>query len=99
MDSTATSVGSPRRSVSRPAATLRYSIAGRAHEVRVERRAVIGSSPDAQVVVEAKTVSRLHCVLEPRADGLWVRDLGSRNGTFVSGMLVREARLPAAVYL
>ncbi|MDQ3034067.1 MAG: sigma 54-dependent Fis family transcriptional regulator [Myxococcota bacterium] len=83
----------------RPAATLRYAIGGRTHEARVERSCVIGSSPDAQVVVDAPTVSRLHCALEPRADGLWLRDLGSRNGTFAGGMLVREARLPASVYL
>lgn len=99
MDSTATALNPTRRSVLRPAATLRFTLDGRPHEVRVERASVIGSSPDAQVVVAANAVSRLHCVLEPRADGLWVRDLGSRNGTFVAGMLVREARLPPAVYL
>src|SRR5690606_28525343 len=99
MDETATAPDPTRRTVVRPAATLRFSIDGQPREARVERSSVIGSSPDAQIVVEARTVSRLHCVLEPRADGLWVRDLGSRNGTFAAGMLVREARLPPSAFL
>src|SRR5262245_29404847 len=31
------------------------------------------------------TVSRQHCLLELDAGGVWVQDLGSRNGTFVNG--------------
>ncbi|MFL6198678.1 MAG: sigma 54-interacting transcriptional regulator [Thermoanaerobaculia bacterium] len=38
-------------------------------------------------------VSRRHCVIEPRADGLWLRDLESRQGTFVNGLPVRERSL------
>ena len=53
----------------------------------------LGSAPDVDVTIDDPMVSRLHCELQPRDDGLWVRDLGSRNGTFVSGLLVREARL------
>lgn len=32
-----------------------------------------------------RTVSALHAVFEPVADGWCVQDLGSRNGTFVRG--------------
>jgi transcriptional regulator with GAF, ATPase, and Fis domain len=38
-------------------------------------------------------VSRRHCVLEPVPDGLLLRDLGSRHGTFVNGVPVRERGL------
>jgi len=38
-------------------------------------------------------VSRHHCVIEPREDGLWLRDLESRQGTFVNGVPVRERSL------
>jgi eukaryotic-like serine/threonine-protein kinase len=40
------------------------------------------------------TVSRQHCLLELDADGVWVQDLGSLNGTFVNGTKVgqREAQ-------
>jgi two-component system response regulator GlrR len=60
----------------------------------VSRRSVLGSSASAQLVVVDPAVSRLHCELEPRPDGVWLRDLGSRNGTFVNGVLVTGARLP-----
>lgn len=42
-----------------------------------------------------RAVSRLHAEISPRDDGLWVRDLGSRNGTFVAGVKVVDARVPA----
>src|SRR5262245_42516815 len=39
------------------------------------------------------TVSRQHCLVEMDADGAWVQDLGSLNGTFVNGEKIgqREA--------
>lgn len=38
-------------------------------------------------------VSSRHALLQPRADGIWVEDLGSTNGTFVNGAPVTTARL------
>ena len=42
-----------------------------------------------------RAVSRLHAEIAPRDDGLWVRDLGSLNGTFIAGVKVVDARVPA----
>lgn len=39
--------------------------------------------------------SARHAVVEARADGIWVEDLGSTNGTFVNGARVTSARLLA----
>jgi two-component system, NtrC family, response regulator GlrR len=64
------------------------------HQATVEERTVVGSAPGVDVVVSDRTVSRLHAELEPREDGLWARDLGSRNGTFVNGVRVERARIP-----
>jgi DNA-binding NtrC family response regulator len=47
------------------------------------------------MVLMDRAVSRLHAEIAPRDDGLWVRDLGSRNGTFVAGVKVVDARVPA----
>jgi hypothetical protein len=48
-------------------------------------RMVIGRSQEGQLVVLAASVSREHAELR-RTDGGWqLRDLGSRNGTFVDG--------------
>src|SRR5262249_26825167 len=41
-----------------------------------------------------REVSRLHAELEPTDRGTWVRDLGSRNGTFVEKLLVTAALVP-----
>ncbi len=64
------------------------------HAVTLGKLALVGSTSRADLVVEDPTVSRLHAELEPRHDGLWVRDLGSRNGTWIEGVQVREARVP-----
>ena len=54
---------------------------------------VIGRRRGCDVRLESFRVSRLHCVLA-RADGvLWVRDLGSTNGTRINGRRVDSGRL------
>ena len=53
----------------------------------------IGRSPEAEFLVEATLVSRLHCQLTATADTLEVKDLGSTNGTFVNGNRVTSAQL------
>jgi transcriptional regulator with GAF, ATPase, and Fis domain len=64
------------------------------HTRRLAHGAVAGSSPQAPVCLADPTVSRLHAELELRDDGVWVRDLGSRNGTWVEGVQVSGARVP-----
>jgi pSer/pThr/pTyr-binding forkhead associated (FHA) protein len=46
---------------------------------------LIGSGPDCDVVVNAATVSGHHCRLTREADGYYLEDLASSNGTFVNG--------------
>lgn len=69
-------LGSPR---------LRWTDSAGPHSIVVVRRVVAGSAAGVGLVVSDPAVSRLHAELEPRAAGLWVRDLGSRNGTFIDG--------------
>lgn len=47
----------------------------------------------ADMQVDAKTVSWRHAALKPSDGGWRIVDLGSRNGTFVSGRRVREEQL------
>jgi len=51
----------------------------------------IGKAPDNDLVLDDDTVSRHHCELTRANDGVHVRDLGSTNGTKVSGARVSEA--------
>jgi two-component system response regulator GlrR len=48
----------------------------------------IGKAPANHLCIPDPTVSRFHCVLEPTARGLLLRDLGSTNGTQVGGCLI-----------
>ena len=56
-------------------------------------RVTIGRHAGNDIVLAADdSASRLHAVLERLGPGWWLRDLGSRNGTFVNGTRVSEGR-------
>jgi DNA-binding CsgD family transcriptional regulator len=59
----------------------------RGRELRAldSERVTIGTLESNDVVVDSDGVSRVHAVLEQIGDAWCVRDLGSRNGTFVNG--------------
>jgi transcriptional regulator with GAF, ATPase, and Fis domain len=54
-------------------------------------RTSIGSHPLNDVLLDERTVSRFHCELLVDDRGVWAKDLGSRNGTVLDGVLVKEA--------
>ena len=51
----------------------------------------VGSDPASDLVLADPTVSRRHVELERTSHGFVVRDLGSRNGTFLDGHQVMQA--------
>jgi pSer/pThr/pTyr-binding forkhead associated (FHA) protein len=59
---------------------------------RLGRRILVGRAPSADVRVDDPRVSRLHARIEMRDDGVYVEDLGSRNGTLVDGEPVVGSR-------
>jgi two-component system response regulator GlrR len=61
--------------------------------VRSERVSV-GRGDTAEFVVHDPGVSLVHCEICHTADGFVIRDLDSDHGTWISGIRVREARLP-----
>ena len=65
------------------------------HLLDLSESRTAGSAVHCELVIQDKAVSRLHFEVDPRADGLWVKDLGSRNGTYVNGIKISEARVPA----
>jgi DNA-binding NtrC family response regulator len=56
---------------------------------------VVGRSADSEteMAVHDHFISNQHCRIEKRKDDFWVRDLRSRNGTFVNGTRISEALL------
>ena len=61
--------------------------------VPVRGRLVIGRGSDCDLVLDEPEMSRRHAVIENSGDGIYLRDLGSANGTFVNGVQVRDAVL------
>ncbi|MEJ5375014.1 MAG: HD domain-containing phosphohydrolase [bacterium] len=53
----------------------------------------IGRHPDNDLQLTDQNISRFHAIIEPKQGGLVLRDLGSRNGTFVNDQRVEEAWL------
>jgi two-component system response regulator GlrR len=60
----------------------------------IDGRTLMGSSAGVGIVLQDCAVSRVHAELEPRDDGLWIHDLGSKNGTHVEGLRVECALIP-----
>lgn len=58
-----------------------------------EREIVVGRDEECQLRLTSTLVSRRHCVLDVRPDGIWVRDLASQNGTYVNDVAVTEPLL------
>jgi DNA-binding winged helix-turn-helix (wHTH) protein len=56
----------------------------------VEGANLIGRSPDCEVRIASTCVSRQHSRIVVAADGATIEDLGSKNGTHVSGRRVSE---------
>jgi two-component system, NtrC family, response regulator GlrR len=73
---------------------VRWNDSAGAHDAIVGGRVLVGSAPGSGIVIQDPTVSRLHAEFDPREDGLWVRDLGSRNGTIIEGLQITGARAP-----
>jgi DNA-binding NtrC family response regulator len=63
----------------------------RGTKLKVQGIARIGTAPTSQLRLTDKTVSRLHCEIQVRANSVRVVDSGSTNGTFLDGVQVRDA--------
>jgi predicted component of type VI protein secretion system len=59
----------------------------------VDGTKVIGRDPGCDIVIAGAHVSRRHAELSMRGGKLWVKDLGSSNGTFVNGKRNDETAL------
>jgi serine/threonine-protein kinase len=71
--------------------TLKSGAASRqAFDLPSRKEAAIGRSPDVDIPLAARGVSRRHAVIVPRGAGHVLRDAGSENGTFVNEERITE---------
>jgi pSer/pThr/pTyr-binding forkhead associated (FHA) protein len=61
--------------------------------VPVRGRLVIGRGSECDLILDEPEMSRRHAMIENSDDGIFLRDLGSANGTYVNGVQVRDAVL------
>src|SRR5262245_29217788 len=61
------------------------------------RPLVFGKGSNCDVVVLDPGISSKHCELSLTSRGIVLRDLGSKNGTFIGGIQISEGILPAGV--
>ncbi len=71
---------------------LTVAHAGAITTYRFGRRVLVGRAPSADLRLDDPQVSRLHARIEMRDDGVYVEDIGSRNGTLVDGRNVHTSR-------
>jgi adenylate cyclase len=60
--------------------------------VELQARNSLGRHPNNSIQLLDKIVSKEHCIIEYRANGFVLRDLGSLNGTYVNGTRVQGER-------
>ena len=69
-------------------------------EITIDKGVIsIGSSPHADLALVDDTVSRSHAEIQKTKEGYLLKDSGSTNGTFVSGLKVKEAFLSAGTLI
>ncbi|MCK6455247.1 MAG: Flp pilus assembly complex ATPase component TadA [Phycisphaerae bacterium] len=75
-------------------ASLEIVANGRRRTVPLDKSTfTIGRQPDNDIVIEDTKASRRHCTIEAGPDGLKLRDLNSRNGTWIGPNRIIEADL------
>ena len=60
---------------------------------------VLGASPECDVVIDDPAVSGRHAAIVPTESGFTVKDLGSRNGTWLDGTALTQATVPVGTML
>ncbi len=98
-DETALTTDSLAQTSKRIQLTFYWADASGRHTYVVSESTIVGSAASARFVLKDPTVSRLHAEFEVRDDGVWVRDLQSKNGTFINSVRVLEGRISDSAVL
>lgn len=56
---------------------------------KIKKELLLGRDSECDIVIPLRQVSRHHARVMPSADGVLVEDLGSKNGTYLNGALLK----------
>mgnify|MGYP006274718549 FL=1 len=76
-----------------PALVVRTGGRAGEHIALRETRETIGRAEEASILLDDVTVSRRHAAIEEEADGRYLVDLASLNGTYVNNRRIERVRL------
>ena len=66
---------------------------GQTFETQICKSAIWGRSKEmCDVYLDDHRISRQHCVMEKKDDGVYLTDLGSQNGTYINGIRMEQPR-------
>ena len=60
---------------------------------QIQKKVTLIGRAQGDIITSDPEVSRKHCHVEVRPDGVYLTDLGSTNGTFLDGKAILDARL------
>jgi len=72
---------------------LKINDEGATSQVNIEERAVIGRLPECSVQLKEPHASRKHAVIYRHGEEWYIRDLDTRNGTFVNGHRIHDREI------
>lgn len=62
-------------------------------EINIDHSMTVGRQQGCDIVLQSSAVSRQHAVFSLQDGGLWLKDLGSSNGTFVNDLRIENETL------
>ena len=72
-------------------AILNGTLAGQVFQV--QKRVTVMGRAFGDILVPDQESSRKHCQIEIRPEGVYLKDLGSTNGTFIDGKAIQEVEI------
>lgn len=72
---------------------------GTGEKIPITSHMIVGRTKECNLVIEDPAVSRKHFEIIPKENGVYLKDLGSTNGTYVNGHRLSEGILHSGDYI